>query len=78
MKRHFKIHITLAIVCATLLCQCQSTDGSTPGNPRIVEDRDRPFMPGMGGPQMIYGYGLSTGSHGSSSGWTANPGALSR
>ena len=30
----------------------------------------------MGGPQMIYGYGASTGSNGTSSGRMANPGAL--
>ena len=28
------------------------------------------------GPQMIYGYGVTTGSEGTSSGWMANPGVL--
>lgn len=76
MKRHRLIHAALAVASSTLLCQCESTDGSTPDNPRVVEDGDRPVMPGMGRSQMIYGYGASTGSGGSSSGWMANPNAL--
>lgn len=76
MNRHRIIYAVLAIPFVSLLCQCESTDGSTPENPRIAEDRYPSVMPGMGGPQMIFGYGASTGSGGSRSGWMANPGAL--
>ena len=74
MKRHRVILTALAFASAALLCQCESTDGSTLGHPRIEEDQDRSMMPGMGGQEMIYGYRISSGSSGS--GWRANPNAL--